>query len=320
MDAIIYFRKRRGLKQWKIVFVRQEDYLLVRVDVDAGKERWFGQELPVRPLPPGEAVAGGWLRKRRERRAKEREYQARQLAYELFVRSLEEEIRQLREEIEKILRRTNMEGETGCVYERELSFLTREDNLTGEIWNRIIYWPQFRDYAAFRWMRPLLEEVRETEFLILGFAENIPLILEHLARRMRELRWYLEQDEHTAEAEDMAEDFFIEYGLAVSVCILEGRHPFRRAGLSSENPVCILDFSEEEKILPVQLAAGSVWIDFRSIEGKEKRLGSLAPEVRYISLKKRWRMLKPKSRRAPDFAGALATEDRPGYNPELRLG
>lgn len=319
MDAIIFFEKKRGLKRWNIVSIRQEDYLLIRVEADAGRASWFGRELPCRPQLPEEPVSGSWLKKRRARREAQREYQARQQAYESFLRGLEEENRRMAEEIEEILRRGNVTGTVGCVYGRELRFLTEENTLTGEIWGRFVDWPLFRDYTAFRWMRILLTEVCESEIILLGFAEDIPPLLEYCARGMRELRWYLAQKDRTAEAEEMAEDFYLEYGLAASVRILEGSHPFRKLRLTSRQPVCVLDFTEEEKIFPEQLAAGSLWIDFFSIEEKEERIRRFAPEVRYVSLKKSWRTRKPKSRKAPDPSQFAAAGDRPVYNPELRM-
>lgn len=319
MDAIIYFTKKRGLRKRSIVFVRQKDYLLVRVELDAGREHWFGQELPCLPQPPREPVSGGWLKKRRERQAAEKNYQERQQAYELFIRRLKGEIRGLAEETEEILRRSAVTGSVSCVYERELSFLLGGESLTAAVWSQEVTWPLFRDYTVFRWMRPLLEEIRETEFLLLGYADDIPLLLEHCAGRMRELRWFLEESDRAGEAEQIAEDFYIESGLAASVRVLEGRHPFRRAVLNSQNPACVLDLTEEVKFLPGKLAAGSLWIDFLSMPEKEERIRRLAPGVRYLSLKKRWQQLEPKSRRAPDLSGISVAGDRPGYNPELRL-
>lgn len=319
MDAIIYFRKKRGLRKRSIVFIRQEAYLLVRVELDAGREHWFGQELPGLPSPPREPVSGGWLKRRRERQAAQRDYQERQQAYELFIRRLEGEIRGLAEETEEILRRSAVTGSVHCVYERELSFLLSDESLTGAIWSREVTWPLFGDYTVFRWMRPLLEEIHETEFFLLGYAEDIPLLLEHCAGRMRELRWFLEQNEQAGEAEQITEDFYIESGLAASVRILEGRHPLRRTVLTSQVPACVLDLTEEVKFLPEKLAAGSLWIDFLSMPEKEERIRRLAPGVRYLSLKKRWQQLEPKSRRAPDLSGISVAGDCPGYNPQLRL-
>lgn len=319
MDAIIFFVKERGLKRWKTVSLRQENYLLIRVEMDAGRASWFGRELPDRPEPPGEPSFGSRLKKRSKSRAAQREYLARQQAYELFFRGLRDENRRMAEEIGEILRRGNVTGTTSCVYEKELLFLAEGDSLTGEIWRRFIDWPLFRGYTSFPWMRVLLAEVCEPEIFLLGFSEAIPPLLEYCGRGMRKLRWYLAQGEPEARAEEMAENFYLEYGLAASIRVLEGAHPFRKPGLTSRKPVCVLDFTEEEKIFPERLAAGSLWIDFLSVEEKEERLRRFAPGVGYLSLKKRWKTLQPKAVRAPELSRFFKTDDRLVYNPGLRM-
>ncbi|MCM1024947.1 MAG: pre-mRNA-splicing factor SPF27 family protein [Roseburia sp.] len=378
MDAILYFEKKRGLQTWNIVSIRQEGYLLVRVEMDAGKAGWFGRALPESPRPFEEPVSGGWLKKRRERRTAQEKYRARLQAYELFWRELEAENRRLAEEIEELLRRAGVTGRVSCVYGRGLGFLTggeamagrrvfpgeeaiaagtafpggdamarekahtggnamterrayaeeraaaeengpmREASLIEEVWNRYIDWPLFRDYTDLRWTRLLLAEACESEFILLGFAECIPAVLEYCARGMRELRWYLAEQDHVA-AEEIAEDFYLEYGLAASIRILSGRHPFRKPELAARRPVCVLDFTEESKICPGELAPGSLWMDFLSIEEKEERIRRFSPEVRYLSLKRRWRTLKPKTCRPPIPPRLAAMGERPGYLSEFSV-
>lgn len=319
MDAIVYFGKERGLTRWSISPIRQEDYLLVKVAADIDRKRWFSRELPRKPQPPEEPVSVGWLGRRRARRAAQREYQSRQEEYEQSVHSLEENIRQMAEEIKKIVLRAAVTGNVGCVYEKSLGFLAGEDTVIGGLWNRFWKEPVFEAYTSFRWMRPLLSAAEGPAFLLMGFSDDVPLLLEHCACRMKELCWYLCPEDWTQDAEGMAEDFYVEYGLALSIRTQEGRHPFRMPDLISQAPVCVLDLTTEGKIFPGRLAPGSVWIDFLSMEEKEERIRRLSSGVVYVSLKKQWRLSRPRGGKRPEFPDFPVFGNRPGYNPRLRL-
>lgn len=273
-----------------------EDYLLVKVEMDAQGDRWFGKPLPREPEVPGEPAARGLFRRHRAKKKLRREYEQRRREYIQGAEALETSVRQLAEEVLTALERTEARGEAGCVYDEELKFLCRDGNLSAELWRRFWNIPEFRDYRELRWVQPLLAEVKGPYFILLGTAPCIPRILEQCARRMKSLCWYLREEECTEEVQQFAEDFYVEYGLAIALHPLSGRNVFRTLCLNFAEPVWVLDFTEEEKIYAGGLKEGSVWLDFSSIEEKKRRVRRLSSGVQYDSLISRW---KSASRRRP---------------------
>lgn len=291
----------------------REDYLLAKVEMDIDRARWFGTELPEEPQPPQEQASRerrGWLGRRREARARRRQYEQLRREYEIGVGKLETKIRQLAEEVPAAVERTDITGDVSCVYEAELSFLTGDEWLAGE-WKRFWNIPEFRDYKEFRWVKPLLTQAEGPDFILLGTAPCIPLVLQHCARRMKSLHWYLREEDCTEEVQEFAEDFYIEYGLAITMQPLGGRNPFRTMGLKSKEPVCVLDFTEEEKIFAAELAEGSIWLDFSSAEEKGKRIRRLASGVRYDSLKQQWKRCRRESQIETNFTTSGNSEKTP---------
>lgn len=289
MDAIIFFSKKRDLRQWKLSFIRMEDYLLLKAEADVERSRWFGESLPEVPEPPEEPADGGWLKRRWRRRAARKEYERRRQEYEQAYLEQEACVRRMARELMDAAERAGAMGELFCVYTGELRFLADRDSPTGQMWQQ--YWniPEFREYFLFRWMKPLLPEAVGPHFVLLGTSPDVPLLLGHCARRMKSLHWYLRAEDCTEETEELAEDFYLEYGLAIALHPLGNRHPFRSLRLHYSEPVCVLDFTEEEKFFAGELAKDSVWLDFASVEEKGRRLGRLFPGVGYDSLLLRWR-------------------------------
>lgn len=273
----------------------REDYLLVKVEMDIDRGQWFGTALPAEPQPLKEPTSQGrlgWLRRSREIRVRRREYEQMRREYERGVGELEAEIQRLAEEVSAAVERTGVTGGVNCVYEAELSFLSRGEEWLAGRWKEFWNIPEFQDYREFRWVKPLLTQAKGPCFILLGTAPCIPLLLPQCARRMKSLHWYLREEDCTEEIQEFAEDFYVEYGLAITMQPLEGRNVFRTLRLESKEPVCVLDFTEEEKIFAGELAEGSVWLDFSSVEEKGRRVQRLAPGVRYDSLKRRWKQCK----------------------------
>lgn len=226
--------------------------------------------------------------RRREQRRQQQEYLQKLQEYEEQREELAGDIRRLREEVFSEMERAGGMGEVRCVYEDSLRFLADGQGEAASCWSRVWDIPEFRDYRNTRWIQPLLEYVRNSDFILLGTADCIPVILEKFARQMKSLQWYLREEELNEEVQGWAEDFYEEYGLAVSLRKLTGGNVFRQLKFMSGAPVCVMDFTDEEKIFAGNLAEGSIWIDFASVDGKSRRMERQAPNVSYMSLKKHW--------------------------------
>lgn len=237
----------------------------------------------------------GWFRRRRKVRERQRELRRRQQEYMQKLqeyKELQEELaasmRQLWKEVFSEVERAGGAGEVRCVYEDSLRFLAEGRGEAAICWSLLWNIPEFRDYKSMRWVRPLLEYVRHSDFILLGTADCIPAMLQGLARRMKSLQWYLREEDLSEEVQGWVEDFYEEYGLAVTLRELTGENAFSQLRLKSGEPVCVMDFTDEEKLSAGDLAGGSIWIDFASVDGKSKRMERQAPEVSYMSLKKYW--------------------------------
>ena len=331
MDTIIYLYRKKEADKDGFQLLYCEDYLFVRAGIAATADSWFGRRLPERPEKPpgnepeegaesapersGEAPGTmadtfyrrsirGWLATRRGERRRSREawqrrqeYAGRLLEYEIRREAIEDSMSRFIRELLDSAEKAGGTGRFWCVYEDGLQFLT--DAVTGiggcfgMLWNI----PEFRDYKDYRWVRPLLGRVdgRYSEFILLGMAECIFGVLGELARRMKTLQWYLREEDLTESVQEEIEDFYTEYGLAITVCPLKGERAFRTLRLASAVPVCVLDFTEEEKLFAGELGQNSLWLDFTSIEEKRRRMGRQAPRVGYESLKRQWGTLEKKN-------------------------
>ena len=153
------------------------------------------------------------------------------------------------------------------------------------------YWqiPEFNAYLQPRWVEPLLENAMLHHFVVLGYAECTPAVILHCARRMKSLRWILQEQDCTEELQDFIDDFYEDYGLAATLQPLEGGRAFVRLLLVSKDPVCVLDFTGEARISPGGIAKGSIWIDFQSVEEKARRVLERQEGISYFSLKEIWK-------------------------------
>lgn len=158
-----------------------------------------------------------------------------------------------------------------------------------QLWQQ--YWriPEFDAYLQPRWVEPLLENAVLHHFVVLGYAECTPGVILRCARRMKSLRWILQERDCTEGIQDFVDDFYGDYGLAVTLQPLEGGRAFARMLLVSKDPVCVLDFTGEPHISPGGIAKGSIWIDFRSVEEKARRVLERQEGISYFSLKEIWK-------------------------------
>lgn len=89
--------------------------------------------------------------------------------------------------------------------------------------------------------------------------------------------------------EELVEDIYEEYGLAVEVHLLGEEKELRRRWLNCPFPVVIIDFSGEEKISAADVAKNSIWLDMTASEVKRHRLEDRNTQIAYFSLKKEWK-------------------------------
>lgn len=158
-----------------------------------------------------------------------------------------------------------------------------------KLWQQ--YWqiPEFDAYLQQRWVEPLLVNAVLHHFVVLGYADCVPGVILRCARRMKSLRWILQEQNYTEELQNFVDEFYVDYGLAVTLQPLEGGKAFARLLLVSKDPVCVLDFTGEPYISPGGIAKGSIWIDFQSSEEKARRVLERQEGISYFSLKETWK-------------------------------
>lgn len=178
---------------------------------------------------------------------------------------------------------------------RQKAGTVKGDSVLQELWKECWQGEEFADYAQWEWVRCLLPQAVPFHFVILGNPSCAPLLLEHCARRMKSLRWFLPEEEYTEELEELLEDFYEENGLAAALQLLPGKCPFSRLRPECPEPCSILDFTEEYRISSSGLPEGSVWIDMASREEKGRRL-TLRGDIRYVSLKEYWKKLPKRTK------------------------
>jgi len=254
------------------------------------------------------ASLGKRWREQERARIEELERMHRRQQYETSVELLERAIGSLMRTAVKGVGELDF---CACVYGSGMRKLLLEGTPLAVHWNKAWTVPEFTDYRAYRWSAELLTYATCSRFVVLGAAPDIPFILKSCARRMKSLRWILQEKDYDEKAKEFIEDFYEDYGLVISVQTVAGRNAFRALCLESVEPVCILDFTDETKFFFGGLEPGSVWLDFLSAEEKAKRLERLAKKVSYYSLKRLW------VNENPTKTYFLDSTDKSGYNTEV---
>ncbi len=284
----------------------QKDFLGKCRKEQAGQKGSLGK---CRKEQVGQKASLGKRRSEQERaRIEELERMHRRQQYETSVELLERAIGSLMRTAVKGVGELDF---CACVYGSGMRKLLLEGTPLAVHWNKAWTVPEFTDYRAYRWSAELLTYATCSRFVVLGVAPDIPLILKSCARRMKSLRWILQEKDYDEKAKEFIEDFYEDYGLVISVQTVAGRNAFRALCLESVEPVCILDFTDETKFFFGGLEPGSVWLDFLSAEEKAKRLERLAKKVSYYSLKRLW------ANENPTKTYFLDSTDKSGYNTEV---
>lgn len=323
--------------------IGQGSYLLVKVAMDVGEDRWFQSKLPGYGQP-GETEPEKVSRDRKQERAKgsfpenggrggegkktltarirgsifhnwismlgeNRRRRNQEHRLKLCKEAFQQACGQVEAGIGKLVRQIGefVEDwqECRCVYDVAVRKWLVSEGSIPRLWHKHWDVPEFADFFELGWVTPLLSAARLPHFVILGTAPCVPEVIITCADRMRSLRWVLREADMTQEIQDFIEDFYLDYGLAVTLQTLEGNRGFHGYGCSSQGPVCVLDFSGEERIRTGAVARGSVWLDMASQEKKEHCFLGRDSGVAYGSIRKSWREAR---RRAPDWAAIVRAE------------
>ncbi len=298
MDTIIYFYKKRDLQRPETEALQRDGYLLVRVGMDVGEDRWFSHSL--KPLEDSAAAfdvgpgQGLTLRQRLKIGRRRREV-ARQQRKERKLLRRETDLvrRQMQSFLAELSGLADDRYECSCVYAdavRKVLF-SPQNGTSGlsSLWQECCRIPEFDGYFQPEWAGLLLPHVSLHRFVVLGIADCVPMVFSHCARRMKSLQWFVREEDCTEELQDFLEDFYEEWGLAAALQPLEGKRAYARLLLETSQPVCILDFTGEPSVSPDGVAAGSIWIDFCSVEEKARRISERGKGIACFSLKEMWK-------------------------------
>ena len=314
MDTIIYFYKKRNLEKPAIETVQMKDYLLVRVGMNVGENRWFSHAFNPTGTARTDAVKPQYCHTLKARLLEHREQRRRIRLKRQQRRQLQETREQVSVEIQRFLtelgKNVDDRYECRCVYadavrhclvipeEREISRREMDDSRVEDVaaacwlpllWLQLWQFPEFDAYLQPQWVKPLLENARLHHYVVLGAAHSVPATILHCAPRMKSLRWFLQERDCGQEMQDFVEDFYEEYGLAVTLQPLEGERTFSRLLLETLEPVCVLDFTGEPHIPVGGLARGSIWLDFCSVEEKARQMTEKGEGIFYFSIKELWK-------------------------------
>lgn len=197
------------------------------------------------------------------------------------------------------------------VWDRSFRGYLQRCQLAGE-WLRVWRIPVFTQYGNGQ-LQTLMRNVegwqKLSQMVILGYNPEILECMPQLARRARQIHFYL--DYEPRDLEEMQEQMDEEYGLVTRWRLLESRpltdpeQPVGEAaegrgtpypGLSHylrryEAPCLVIDFTDAAGIPMTGLRPGSMWWDMGALEEKRHLLEDRPLGVRYVSMKTLWRDL-----------------------------
>lgn len=326
MDTILYFYSKKDVEKLSKPYVEaisQNTFMLVKIGMDVEPFRWFIQLMPnkkIRPeMPDGvdRKLKGlDWINPKYHKERKQvREWVNSWNEYEsamdnlLFRCSMHVETL-ITNMVNELLPYVDEYSQCYCIYEKSVKDVLYGQNPVGLVWRKMWRAKEFTLYTEMPWVEYLIPSAVLNHFVIIGHSPCIPELLAQCADRMKSLRWVLEESYAKAqseELEDFTENFYQEYGLAISMEYVQGENGFGKMQLACKEPSNILDFSGEDKISADELARGSLWLDMNSSEEKCRRFAQRDTGVEYLSLRKKWR-------NTPKRNNYLDTLDKNEYN------
>lgn len=157
------------------------------------------------------------------------------------------------------------------------------------LWEKNVPIKEFTGYSQHFWVEMLCARAIRPHFVILGTAPCLFDVIKAHAHRMKSLRWALPEAAYDEEEAGFVEDFYTEYGLAITVYPFPDMAALKRLHLNCKEPVNILDFTGEAFTAVWEVPEGSVWLDVLSVEEKKRRILSRGKEISYVSLKEIWK-------------------------------
>lgn len=310
MDTIIFFYEKKDIERPFIEAILQDNHMLVKVGMDVEPYRFFVQELPQkRPKPEITAYNGkkleGWdwinpryFREQGEIRERRRQWKY----YEGLIDAVMEKCIMmagilLSEMIKEVSRFVGGYSDCYCVYDKTVRDVLYGDNPVGKLWQDRWVAEEFTLYTKLPWAGELIPAAANHHFIVLGAAPCIPRLLGQCVDRMKSLRWIMTEEfgrEHGEELEEYAESFYQEHGLAVSMEYVPAETGFKKLQFSCREPSNILDFTGEDMVSAGGVAGGSIWLDMGSSEEKCRSLSRYGAQIRYFSLREKWRQTQRK--------------------------
>ncbi len=258
----------------------------------------------------------GLWKQRRARKIKKRQEEEKRHQEEMRYRQEEARIKRSMEELKKLwnmlIPLTDSPLDCYAVYEEGV----RRKEFS-KIWQYYSQMTEFKDYPQQEWSGYLLERVLYPDYIFLGYSAYLPGFLWHIGNKMKSLFWVLPASQYTEEFQEMEENFYLEFGLAIKLCQIANQQEYQRIALQSKSPVNIIDFSGTSKLQNLQIPNESIWLDMTSCDAKQVKLEGMGRNFQYFSLKKQWKEMKKQQHRVTFHAkqgGNLDTMCKNGYN------
>lgn len=308
MDRIIYFYRARenskdaekeGVLPCHVHCYRRKGYELVRVGLKPWFIKWWEQNCRESKEAGIERNTEKALEKRRNSKRGRRLFDKGRFSRKIR-RQTETEAAFFRQKFTCLIatiqqKMQNFYGEASEGNNSARTFFSYEESLkellkpeTETVWQQLWKVPEFDDYDSPFWMEHMFAYASEPYFVVRGWHRGLPELLCRYADRMKGLQLVLSEEDYSEALQEFLEDFYEEYGLAAMVTLLteEQNQPMP---FFPGKKVSVLDFSDRMPGEIKGLAAGSVWLDMRSIDAKSRYIECRNPEILCFSLKKEWK-------------------------------
>ncbi len=298
MDVICFVEHKNGIMEPRIEPIGMGSYLLVRIGMDVDRNRYFEHVLE----RPYQVQFGEVLPKKPWRRCHRKQYRKQYIAHcreeverrlerlRQYHKALDETECSLRTLLRRVMALPEPDSRFHMVYEGNMGFLSKrgQSRMVGSLatlWQQYFSFPEFKDYKTAFWLRPILPEKIEENVLVLGHSKAMYAILERSARKMKELRWILFQEDVDEGFWDFVENCYEEHGLVVRYQVIS-EVTYLGEGISCPEPTTIFDFTGSIHVTLKNVVRECTWVDVMSAPQKQRQLEGL---VNYNSLHKIWR-------------------------------